>query len=491
MYDYFNDVKIPHQREPTMNHPVQRRTFIQISAIGSAALFGNPFLITRTGWARQHALISPGCRKTKVKIAKIYLGRPGQHWPTPTLDIAAEKQKYEDEFHRMKKELSDVDFTVDELVSSPEGIPPLVQRIQEADGVLVIQLAMNISTELNALLQLQKPIFLFAAPYSGHEWVNYGNMRKQNDQFDCVLTSDTNELAAGIRTFRAMHHLRESKILNITARDLPADFVQKVQEKHGSQFMRIDRERVIAIYDSIPDALVREETKRWMEDAVEVVEPSEDEIARSCKLALAFEKLLDEEEATVITADCYGTMYRQLPAFPCIGFTRLNDKGLGGICESDLRCAMTHILLQSLSGKPGFISDPTMDLSKRTAILAHCLGSTRMDGLNGERAPYKLRTIMERQEGAVPQVRMRIGEKVTQAIMADPGQLLYFTGEIVDVPEGPRGCRTKIAVQIDGDADKLWQNWTSGLHRVTCYGDITEDLHRFCRYQRIEMIHEA
>jgi L-fucose isomerase-like protein len=248
----------------------------------------------------------------------------------------------------------------------------------------------------------------------------------------------------------------------------------------------------------MPSAITREAEK--------VVEPSKREIFDSCKLALAFEKLLDEEDATklldeedatVMTVDCYGTMWDKtikLPAYPCLGFTRLNNMGLGGICESDLQCAMTHILFQGLVGKPGFISDPTVDESNNSIILAHCLGTTKMDGPDGPEAAYKIRTIMERQDGAVAQVQMRIGEKVTQAILIGTDLLRYFTGEIIDTPvsiEYDRGCRTKITVKVDGDTEKLWKNWSHGLHRQTCYGDITEDLARFCRFKEIELVDEA
>ena len=54
--------------------------------------------------------------------------------------------------------------------------------------------------------------------------------------------------------------------------------------------------------------------------------------------------------------------------------------GLGGICESDLRSAMTHIILQGLTGRPGFVSDPTVDESTDSIILAHCMGTRKMDG---------------------------------------------------------------------------------------------------------------
>ena len=181
----------------------------------------------------------------------------------------------------------------------------------------------------------------------------------------------------------------------------------------------------------------------------------------------------------------------KLPAYPCVGFTRLNNIGLGGICESDLQCAMTHILLQGLSGKPGFISDPTVDESKKAIILAHCLGTTKMDGPDGPTAPYKLRTVAERREGVVPQVFMRTGQKVTQAILIGTNRLLYFTGDVLDAPDIDRGCRTKITVKVDGDVEQLWKNWSSGLHRQTCYGDVTKEMGFFCKFKEIEMVNEA
>ncbi|MGB9907082.1 MAG: hypothetical protein ACPLRR_06835, partial [Candidatus Saccharicenans sp.] len=108
--------------------------------------------------------------------------------------------------------------------------------------------------------------------------------------------------------------------------------------------------------------------------------------------------------------------------------------------------------------------------------------------------PYKLRTVMEREEGVVPQVEMRLGEKVTQAIIVGTERLLYFTGEIVDTPvrlEDDRGCRTKIAVRVDGDLGKLWQNWSQGLHRVTCYGNLSRELRMLARFKKLELVNEA
>jgi len=270
-----------------------------------------------------------------------------------------------------------------------------------------------------------------------------------------------------------------------------------MKNKFGTEIKKIELKRVLDACNAVDDSRAKAEADRWIKGAQRIVEPSREEIFKSCKLALAFEKLLDEEDATVMTADCYGTMFRSLCqsyAYPCIGFIRLNNMGLGGICESDLQSAMTHILFQGLVGRPGFISDPTIDESNNSIILAHCMGTTKMDGPDGPAAPYKLRSIMERREGAVPQVKMRLGQKVTQAKLVGTDLLLYFTGEIIDAPvslEHDRGCRTKITVKVDGNATKLWKNWTHGLHRVTCYGNITKELQHFCRFKEIEIVNEA
>ncbi len=320
--------------------------------------------------------------------------------------------------------------------------------------------------------------------------------QEKGELLDCLLTSDTGELAFAVRPFRAIHHLREAKILNLTTRPFE-EYAGSVREKFGTRIERIGLERVLNAYGAVREADARAETDRWIAGAERVVEPSREDIYKSCRLALALENILDEEQATVMTIDCYGSMWDKtikLPAYPCVALSRLNNRGLGGICESDLRSAMTHILLQGLSGRPGFISDPTVDEGTNSIILAHCMGTVHMDGPAKPGHPYKLRTVMERQEGVVPQVEMRVGQKVTQAILIGTDRIQYFTGEIVGAPVGlehDRGCRTKIAVRVDGDLSRLWRNWSQGLHRQTCYGDLTREMRVFSKFKKIALVNEA
>jgi hypothetical protein len=484
--------------EVSMQQCIKRREFIRLTTAGTVLCLSPSGLLNFEMNRKGPKIISPGCRRSKVKVAKLYMGTSHGLWPKPDMNFDEEISFYERQFTNLEEELSDVDFVVNRLVTSAEEVNSIKDELEEVDGILAIHFNIGIGPILTEILRAGQPTMVFAVPYSGHEWVGFGQLQKEplGAKMECILSSDYTQLADAIRPFRAIHHLREAKILNLSTRDFE-DYAKDVKQKFGTEIKQIQLQLVIDAYHSISDKEAKLEAERWIEGAMQVVEPSREEIIKSARLALAFEKLLDEEDATVITADCYGSMHGplcQTYAYPCIGFSRLNDMGLGGICESDLRSAMTHILFQGLSGKPGFINDPTVDESNNTIILAHCLGSTKMDGPDKPAAPYNLRTIMERQEGAVTQVKMRNGQKVTQAQLIGTDLLHYFTGKIVDTPvslEDDRGCRTKITVEVDGDITKLWKNWSHGLHRVTCYGDLTRELQHFSRFKEIEMINEA
>jgi len=481
-----------------MKNGMKRREFLHLAAAGSALCLSGPSLWSLGAKPEGSSLISPGSRRSKVRVARIYMGTSDGLWPKPNLDFQKEIGFYEAEFAKWKDELSDVEFPVDVLVTSAEQVSGLKEKLMQVDGILAIHFNIGIWPILQEILKVGQPTIVFARPYSGHEWVGFGAVRQQplGAKMECILSSDMGQLAVAIRPFRAIHHLREAKILNLTTNSF-ADYAASVKSKYGTEIKAVDLKRMVDVYNSISDSAAAAETDRWIKNAVQVVEPRREDIFKSSKLGLAFEKLLEEENATVMTVDCYGSMWDEtikLPAYPCLGFARLNNMGFGGICESDLRCAMTHILFQGLAGRPGFVSDPTVDESKGSIILAHCMGTPKMDGPAKPAASYKLRSVMERQEGVVPQVEMRVGEKVTQAILADMDTLRYFTGQIIEAPvglEADRGCRTKIDVRVDGNIANLWRNWTAGLHRQTVYGDITRELGFFCRFKNIQMIDEA
>ncbi|HAK95130.1 MAG TPA: hypothetical protein DCM87_09050, partial [Planctomycetes bacterium] len=174
-----------------MTNKVRRRQFLQTAAVGGAAGIGAWTNLSAA--PAPSALVSPGCRGTKVRVAKIYLGKRDAHWPSPRMDVDAEAARYQLEFARMQKEFADVEFVESALVTTKDQAAALKPKLQDVDGVLAIHLSMaSIMPALREILSAGKPTVLFAAPYSGHEWTGFGPLRQEpaGALLECMLTSD-------------------------------------------------------------------------------------------------------------------------------------------------------------------------------------------------------------------------------------------------------------------------------------------------------------
>src|SRR4030043_418032 len=139
-------------------------------AAGGAAYLSTPYVRAAGAPIQRNRLISPGCRRSKVKVAKIYLGVQGSHYPNPDRDMKKEVQFYESQFTELKDELSDVEFVVNELVSSVDQLNKWKDTLREADGILAILLSLWTMPVFEEILRLERPTIVFSAPYSGHEW---------------------------------------------------------------------------------------------------------------------------------------------------------------------------------------------------------------------------------------------------------------------------------------------------------------------------------
>ena len=70
-----------------MDKELTRRQFLQATAAGGALCLGAGRFLGGAASAAGSPIISPGCRGTKVKVGKVYMGPRGALWPTPKLDL--------------------------------------------------------------------------------------------------------------------------------------------------------------------------------------------------------------------------------------------------------------------------------------------------------------------------------------------------------------------------------------------------------------------
>ncbi|MGQ9652080.1 MAG: hypothetical protein ACUVXJ_18420 [Phycisphaerae bacterium] len=463
-------------------------------------------------WAANSETAPTMAGYTKTRVLRIFIGGSYASWPRPDLDIPAEARRLQEEIDKVPG-MEDVEFLSNALIQNVESLDKVLEQHKDVDGILGVIVCIGTSHLVNRLADCGRPTVLYATPYSGHEWCIVPDLQRAGKKIDVIPSSNFADAADAIRPFRAIHRLKETRVLFVSGEwPAPADYVKEVKNKFGTEIIDFDHKKLLEVYNAIDDAAVSTDAEQWIRNAKEIREPSKDEITKSARMNLALQKVLADSRAQAITINCLGLFAQKaLPAYPCFGFARLNDLGLVGVCEADLPSTMTQIIYLHLTGKPGFVTDPVFDTATNTVIHAHCVSATKMDGPQGEAAPYIIRNHTEDHKGAVLQVAMRIGQEITMAklVKANPyapvekpmlaaspadcygtGTMLISTGKIVAVPDVDRACRTKIAVKV-ADARKMFEQWSNGLHRVIFYGNHLADTRRLARFTGFDVVEEG
>lgn len=457
---------------------VSRRGFIA-SAVTAGAGIINKEGNNNTGSDLLSTIKAQTKKRDKTIIKVVYLAKPVPTWPFPDFNPQDDMQKINVILQDFKKMWDfPVEFTGGELLRLPEHVDSIQGTVKDADGILLFNLTSGVAGIISPVAEFGIPTVLFSQPYSGHDWSIIGSLTKQGKKMDVIASSEFADIEPYARMFDTMRKLKQTKILCIRPGLEKSGLEKDLESVFNLQIQIMDYARLQQLYDAISTDRVHGEAQEFIKNAVKVVEPNQNEIINSFRLYNAIQQLLVEEGANAITIDCLGGFKRgSLPAYPCVAWTKLNDAGLTGVCESDVPTTVTQVLLGYFSGKPGYVSDPLVDTKTNTVIHAHCVSATKMDGEAGPSAPYIIRSHMEDNKGVSIQVKMRIGQMITLAKLSDARTMLLSTGEIIENPESHRGCRTKVTTKV-ADAEKFLYNYSGGLHRVLFYGNYVKDMKR-------------
>ncbi|HNT86635.1 MAG TPA: hypothetical protein PKL84_02120, partial [Candidatus Hydrogenedentes bacterium] len=220
---------------------------------------------------------------------------------------------------------------------------------------------------------------------------------------------------------------------------------------------------------------------------------------KAARVSVALDRLIEQEQADALAiGTCMGWLPR---GFPCLGFTRLRDRGIPAACEGDMDSLLTMLLFQYAIDRPGFQGNATFDTSRNALWTAHCTAPLKMDGPDGEEAPYLLRGHSEvGGSGCVPEIQYRLGQVVTRTKLINLDTILASTGTIIEVPErAVHGCRTQIVTEVR-DAAKMAANWSSVLetedamtllHRVVFYGDHMDNARHLANLLGLQVVEEG
>lgn len=429
--------------------------------------------------------------KSKIRVGKLYVGKPNPGWPMASVNLNLEVDRYEKELLKLNPQLSDVEFVDAGLVTNDKELTQAKQKFNDVTGILVFHLTLGTGGLISGLFDLNKPVMIFTMPYCGHEWHIVPSWQRQGKPVDILPTSKFSDIPEAIRPFRAIQRMRETKVLNVNFSEADQKYCESIKQKFGTEIISLKLPELQKAYNEADEKEVDEDARRWIREAQKIVEPTREDIQKGARMYIAMKNLLKNYNAQAITMNCLGMgLIDKGMGYPCLGFVRLNNALLAGVCEADLKSTMTQLIFTYLVGRTGFVTDPMFDYSNNTIIHAHCVAATKMEGPDTKTSPYKIRTHLEDNRGVSLQVKMPVGKKVTMARLIGTDLMLYSTGEAVDSPFVERGCRSKLVVKVE-NIEKFLSNWSSGLHRVIFYGEHTRDVERYCRFMKIRLLREG
>ena len=428
--------------------------------------------------------------RAKVKIVFAYQSPEEPNWPNIGYDFEGKIKEIEG---LLAVKCPGIEFIpVLTMDGSAENGKAIIEADPNVDGYVVYHVGCLWGDLTETIASSGKPTVLvdhlFAG--SGEFLTSYARVKRAGHKVTGVSSSDFEDVAEAINCIDCLFKLKQSTILVVGSN---AD--KKIEEQYGTRVLHIPFEEMNLAYEKVNKREVKEVAAKWIAEAEQVIEPSHDEINKSAQIYLAMKDIMQTHHAQAITINCLGGIYsgKLVDAYPCLGFMQLDNDGLVGACEADQRSTISKLIMTYLVGRPGFISDPVIDTSKNQIIYAHCIAPTKVYGPEGPSNPYHIRDHSEDRRGACNRSLMPIGEMIT-TLQFDhfKKKVILHQGVSVENVNEDKACRTKLAVEVEGDIYKLmnyWDQW--GWHRVSFYGDLKEPVYHIAALMGFEVVEEA
>lgn len=290
-----------------------------------------------------------------------------------------------------------------------------------------------------------------------------------------------------------LESLKQAKILSVGGGS--RSIAESLYEIFGITVEFPAFEELAAMCEAVEETEAEQVAETWRRGARRIaIDEPEQTLLRSARNYLGQKKLLESKGAEAITINCLGGFYSgKLQAYPCLGFVELLNAGLIGACEADLLSTGTMVAMRHLVGRPGYISDPVLDTSKREIIYAHCVAMTKPLGQDGPANDYEILSHSEDRRGASVRSFLPLGYRIsTMEIHPVRKEILFHQGRAEENVIEDRACRTKLACHVEGDFEKLFHYWdTYGWHRVSFYGDLREPTRELAAAIGFQFVEEA
>ena len=130
----------------------------------------------------------------------------------------------------------------------------------------------------------------------------------------------------------------------------------------------IDQKDMDEMLPTADNKAVRAEVEAWTKGAKKIYESTAEDIEKAARISVVLDSLIRQHQADGLAiGTCMGWLQR---GFPCLGFTRLRDRGVPAACEGDMDSLLTMVLFQHAIDRPGFQGNATFDTARNALWIA-------------------------------------------------------------------------------------------------------------------------
>jgi hypothetical protein len=476
--------------DPKRAHAMHRRQFLQ--TLGGSAVGAQMGLFGALAGASGETAPGPDIPKRDVPEVRVVFLRPKEKywlgWPGTAFDVPGHIRDYIAKLRRFEKEVG-VKLIISETPLYNDGdVANFVNEIKETkpDAVVVVPLHMDRWGHVDTIAKAGFPTIIFAG--MGVCFTGHIQEIARRPKVYLISTGDFDLQAVryGLKMVKTHQNMKDLRVLVIRGNET----AERKVENLGSTLKFIPRQAFPDEFNRTPDT---DEVKAIAEDyskrAQNIVEPSQRDILNGAKCYVVSKKLMQQYDCNAITNDCLGLIAdRQMPTGPCLAWSKLLDQGVSAACEADIDASLSHALICSLLGRPGFQQDPVPETEKNNFIGAHCTCATRLFGYDKPSVPFILRSHSESDIGLALQILWREEQEVTVAEFAGPNNMIIGCGKVIRNLNTPPagGCRTSVELAIDGPPDT---RDTKGFHQLFIYGNHVHQLKAYCQMYGITAAH--
>ena len=362
--------------------------------------------------------------------------------------------------YRQIATLSDDDFKI--IFIATGGVEhAFIQQVEHLPRPFVL-LADGMQNSLAAALEIST-------------WLRMRGMRSE------ILHGELSAISRRIHTlynnFQAQRHLAGKRIGVIGAPSawLIASNVDYLLTKRrwDIEYIDIPIEEVYERFRLITDDEVGASCAAVASQALACREGSPEELLKAMRLYRAIRSVCQERKLDALTFSCSKAL-QQIDATGYLAISLLNDEGIVACNEGDLQSAFTLLAVKAITGKMGFMANPSMiNLRDNDLVLAHCtIGLKQTDR-------YIIRDHFETGRGIAIQGLLPTGDITLVKCGGECLDEYYLsTGTLTENTNYINMCRTQVRVRLNTPVEYFLKN-PLGNHHIMVQGNCESMLNDF------------